>query len=305
MNSYPDLKDIHTGFRNAIRKEIRYRANDEGKSAKNHNIQLSLEQGAVDLRETSTTQEAKKKRWSKKCEGEFVDFHSEILPVTCGEMKGMLHKNKLKEGSKVKCIETEDGNWFTPSEFSVAGGYQKSSHWKSTVRCGGKTIKQLTEEGKLPTWSKKQGTETEALPMLLPPQTSQCPAKVNPTMVFDITSDGKNLGRVSLELFAKKGGDFTCHNGTDGKSICGAKYNDENFILKHPGLGILSMSNAEPNRNSSQCFICTATTEWLDGKDVVFGQVKDGLDVVTAMERYGSRNGKTNKKVSSTDCGQF
>lgn len=27
-----------------------------------------------------------------------VNFHWEILPVTCGEMKGMLHKNKFKQG---------------------------------------------------------------------------------------------------------------------------------------------------------------------------------------------------------------
>ena len=43
----------------------------------------------------------------------------------------------------------------------------------------------------------------------------------------------------------------------------------------------------------------------LDGKHVVFGQVKDGMDVVTAMERYGSRNGKTSKKITIADCGQL
>ncbi|XP_017652325.1 E3 ubiquitin-protein ligase TRIM31-like isoform X2 [Nannospalax galili] len=165
-------------------------------------------------------------------------------------------------------------------------------------------------------------------------------AMVNPTVFFDITVDGEPLGRVSFELFADKvpktaenfralstgekgfgykgssfhriipgfmcqGGDFTRHNGTGGKSIYGEKFEDENFILKHTGPGILSMANAGPNTNGSQFFICSAKTEWLDGKHVVFGRVKEGMSVVEAMERFGSKNGKTSKKISISDCGQL
>ncbi|KAL4842827.1 hypothetical protein H8958_020007 [Nasalis larvatus] len=91
---------------------------------------------------------------------------------------------------------------------------------------------------------------------------------VNRTVFFHIAVNGEPLGRASLELFADKfsksaenfralstgekecgykgscfhriipgctyqGGDFTRHNGTDGKYIYGEKFDDENFILKH------------------------------------------------------------------------
>ncbi|KAL4679370.1 hypothetical protein H8959_009020 [Pygathrix nigripes] len=65
------------------------------------------------------------------------------------------------------------------------------------------------------------------------------------------------------------------------------------------------MANSVSNTNDSQFFICTAKTEWLDGKHVVFSKVKDGMNIVEAMERFGSRNGKTSKKITTADCGQL
>ena len=105
--------------------------------------------------------------------------------------------------------------------------------------------------------------------------------------------------------FMIQGGDFTAGNGTGGESIYGSKFQDENFKEKHTGPGLLSMANAGPNTNGSQFFITTVPCPWLDGKHVVFGKVVEGMDVVKALEKCGSRDGKTSKVCAIADCGQL
>lgn len=50
-------------------------------------------------------------------------------------------------------------------------------------------------------------------------------------------------------------------------------------------------------------FITTVVTSWLDHRHVVFGEVIEGIEIVKAIESYGSETGKPKAKVSVTESG--
>lgn len=91
--------------------------------------------------------------------------------------------------------------------------------------------------------------------------------------------DGIIFHRV-IDGFMIQGGDPT---GT-GMGGSGKKIPDEFGVgLKHNKAGILSMANAGPNTGESQFFITLAPTAWLDGHHPIFGEVIEGMEVVSAI----------------------
>ena len=169
----------------------------------------------------------------------------------------------------------------------------------------------------------------------------------NPWVFFDMSIDGKPIGRIVFHLRADlvpiasenfrslctgwkgkgmkgkplhykntvfhriipdrliSGGDVVAGDGTDGESIYGPTFDDENFILRHVGPGCLSTCNRGPDTNDSRFFLTLGKAQYLDEKSIVFGYVLSGWDVVKKIEAYGTPNtGEPKKVVKVEDCGE-
>lgn len=81
--------------------------------------------------------------------------------------------------------------------------------------------------------------------------------------------------------------DFMIQGGDPlGKGVGGPGYRFEDETSPKDNFdkpGILAMANAGPNTNGSQFFVTLVPTPWLNGRHTIFGEVTEGMDVVSKI----------------------
>lgn len=98
--------------------------------------------------------------------------------------------------------------------------------------------------------------------------------------------NGTKFHRVIKDFMIQGGDPNSKDNNWEDDGMGGPNYSFKDEINSHKLVrGTLAMANAGPDTNGSQFFIVTAeSTPWLDGKHTVFGQVIQGMDVVSKIE---------------------
>ncbi|XP_059962463.1 LOW QUALITY PROTEIN: nuclear body protein SP140-like protein [Mesoplodon densirostris] len=117
--------------------------------------ELRNESDTMDTGSNSTLGKHSENRSPRIPEETNMDFQLPELPVTCGEAKGILYKEKMKKGTSEKCIQNAYGKWLTLREFEIEGNREASKNWKLSVRCNGWPLKTLIQREFLPNPSRK------------------------------------------------------------------------------------------------------------------------------------------------------
>ncbi|XP_068135547.1 probable inactive peptidyl-prolyl cis-trans isomerase-like 6 [Hyperolius riggenbachi] len=102
-----------------------------------------------------------------------------------------------------------------------------------------------------------------------------------------------------------QGGDIVSGKGNGGESIFGGTFEDENFAVPHNKRGILGMANKGHHTNGSQFYITLQATPYMDRKQVAFGQLVEGSDVLQKMEDIPTYNDRPKLNCTIVDSGIF
>ncbi|KAG2249868.1 hypothetical protein Bca52824_089496 [Brassica carinata] len=108
-----------------------------------------------------------------------------------------------------------------------------------------------------------------------------------------------------LKGSSAQAGDFVNRDGTGGESIYAGKFPDESPKLRHDEPGLLSMPVAERDKLGSHFQITFRPNHQLDRKNVVFGKLIQGKEVLKKIERVGDEEGKPTVTVKIIRCGEY
>ncbi|ETM48054.1 hypothetical protein L914_07365 [Phytophthora nicotianae] len=121
--------------------------------------------------------------------------------------------------------------------------------------------------------------------------------------------------RVVKDKFCQSG-DYANHDGSGGECTFdkpaqlispSSTFDDENFILRHTGSGVLSMANSGPDSNTCQFYLHFGPQPNFDGKHVVFGYLMDteSFAVLELINAVATARGDPKQPVKISRSGQL
>ncbi|ETI36985.1 hypothetical protein F441_16861 [Phytophthora nicotianae CJ01A1] len=102
------------------------------------------------------------------------------------------------------------------------------------------------------------------------------------------------------------GGDVLNGDGTGGHAALEENqryFDDENYALQFSEEGVLGMANAGLNKNASQFFISLKPLPHLNGRNVAFGKVVEGKNVLKNIESVYCVKNKPLTDIEIVSCG--
>lgn len=114
---------------------------------------------------------------------------------------------------------------------------------------------------------------------------------------------GSQLNRIYKGAYLQLG-DYVNGDGRTGHSALGRRFfADEGFLIPHAKPGLLTMVKGAVHENSSVFCITLKPLPHLDGRNVAFGSVTEGMNVITALNDEFQVKGKPVAPILITECG--
>ncbi|ETI48317.1 peptidyl-prolyl cis-trans isomerase E [Phytophthora nicotianae] len=133
-----------------------------------------------------------------------------------------------------------------------------------------------------------------------------------------VRQKNRGLGGVDTTHADKfcQSGDYANHDGSGGECTFdkpaqlispSSTFDDENFILRHTGSGVLSMANSGPDSNTCQFYLHFGPQPNFDGKHVVFGYLMDteSFAVLELINAVATARGDPKQPVKISRSGQL
>ena len=116
------------------------------------------------------------------------------------------------------------------------------------------------------------------------------------------------VGRIVKGMFVQCGRIKANKNPQNGVSSLGGEFAYESFHVKHTEIGLVGMCkrNGHKHSNESQFYITTgAPLSFMDGENVVFGSVIEGMKGIFELEGIETINEKPSEPVSISQSGLY